>query len=73
MNWPDEDKDIYSILAALEATSMEMQGLKEERDEARRMVCRLTSELESKAHILITPETVAEEYGWDCFTESNND
>ena len=43
-----------------------------QRDEARREVCCLVSELDSLNHIATSVEQVAEEYGWDCFKENNN-
>ena len=41
-----------------------------ERDEARREVCYLAAELDMLNHISSTVESVAKEYGWDCFSKS---
>jgi hypothetical protein len=38
-----------------------------QRDEARREACYLAAELDMLNQISITPESVAEEYNWDCF------
>lgn len=45
----------------------EVERIRAERDEARRTVCAITAERDSEDHISISPEHVAQEHGWDCF------
>ena len=69
----NEDNDIASLQASIDSMSAEITMLINQRDDARQLVCQLTSELDSLNKIFILPEQVAEEYGWDCYkTEADN-
>ena len=56
----------HSINCADEIAEV-IERLIKERDEARREACYLAAELDMLNQISITPESVAEEYNWDCF------
>lgn len=51
----------------LHAAADEIEQLQKERDEARREVCYLAVELDMLNKSSTTPESIAKEYGWDCF------
>jgi len=46
MNWSDEYKDIYSLLAAIESLRIELDEMRKERDEARQNALRKTHDQE---------------------------
>jgi hypothetical protein len=51
----------------LAACCIDRKETQRERDEARREVCHLVAELAMINHTSVTVESIAEEYGWDCF------
>lgn len=55
------------LIAALFAADAEIVRLTEERDEARRQVCRFEASIEPT--IKKTLHFIAHERGWDCFKE----
>lgn len=70
------NNDIASLQASIDSMSDEITMLINQRDDARQLVCQLTSELDALNKIYILPEQVAEEYGWDCYkieADNNND
>jgi hypothetical protein len=68
MNWSDEYKDIYSLLAAIESLRIELDEMRKERDEARRIAC-LQSCMGDDEPREWSPEDFAKQQGWDCFKE----
>lgn len=77
----NEPEDIFSLKAALDSQSIEIEELQEEierlrteRDEARRLVCELAVAFEAEMfHPQInrfvpkTQKDLAKAYKWDCF------
>ena len=64
---------IKELQGLIDSMSDEITMLINQRDDARQLVCQLTSELDALNKIYILPEQVAEEYGWDCYkTEADN-
>lgn len=51
----------------LAACCIDRKETQRERDEARREVCHLVAELAMINHTSVTVESIAEEYGWNCF------
>lgn len=67
--WFDRNNNLLFLEACVvmrELLAMAKERTKE-RDEARREVCYQAAELDMLTKISITPESVAEEYNWDCF------
>lgn len=66
--------DALSLIAAFESMKIELEQLREERDEARRTICYSdASELSfGENGIPYHPSVahkIAKDYGWDCFKE----
>jgi len=68
MNWSDEYKDIYSLLAAIESLRIELDEMRKERDKARQIAC-LQSCMGDDEPREWSPEDFAKQRGWDCFKE----
>ena len=64
------------IIALLSEAYAEIEQLRAQRDDARRMYCRTITDLRDlfveQYGADTTPQSVAKEYGWDCFHNSNN-
>ena len=58
------NEDIYSLLSAIESLRIELDEMRKERDEARRMVCEWHSGLRVQH-----PQDYAKRRGWDCYKE----
>ena len=50
----------------------EIERLRKERDEARRLYCIAFQEITENLGEKNTTESIAEEMGWDCFKENTN-
>lgn len=64
---PRESKILHAAADEIECLRAKVLRLRAERDEARREVCYQAAELDMLNKVSITPESVAEEYNWNCF------
>jgi hypothetical protein len=56
----------------IECAIKEIERLRAERDEARRLYCIAFQEITENLGEKNTTESIAEEMGWDCFKENTN-
>ena len=56
----------------IECAIKEIERLRKERDEARRLYCIAFQEITENLGEKNTTESIAEEMGWDCFKENTN-